>query len=502
MSVSLALITLLIAVGVLLWDIVLAGWVASRKEAPILFTQLTSLCGLLVAPALVVALASGTEDGARTISGVSWLLPVIAVAFVLQVFYAIVARLVSTVVGVPILLYDIATAAVAIGDYLVAQHGAAPIGLQAAVASRDALIGMTIGRAALASPFALLVPMVAPAYPARWRLSGVVRATLVLAATAVTTLLVLEWPRGLGAIRSYEPALSVPMQSRPSGDFIIGMRLFPVLDGAPTARIASADLALARVFQPEVVLVVLDDDATRAASLDSLSRVLEPLRTDKVRIAIALSVGAQPSALEDLDRFAALERVLLRLRPDVIFPAIGSPIPSLLRRRPPSAVWWRNTESRSAQLVARVRPRTTIGWSASRLDATDSAVYKWAASKSSPIQLIGAVAYPSFSGLPAVDARLRAFERWHSLAVANGGGTQSHWLVNVGGLPHAHGDAAQLAAIRHALAWGSRRPWINAAIIGEPADYDGGLGLRSANGRTRAAVSAVGAAAKAMREVR
>ena len=167
MSVSLALITLLIAVGVLLWDIVLAGWIASRKEAPILFTQLTSLCGLLVAPALVVALASGTEDGARTISGVSWLLPVIAVAFVLQVFYAIAARLVSTVVGVPILLYDIAIAAVAIGDYLVAQHGAAPIGLQAAVASRDALIGMTIGRAALASPFALLVPMVAPAYPAR-----------------------------------------------------------------------------------------------------------------------------------------------------------------------------------------------------------------------------------------------------------------------------------------------------------------------------------------------
>ena len=107
MSVSLAPVTLLIAIGVLLWDIVLAGWIASRKEAPILFTQLTSLCGLLVAPALVVALASGTEDGARTISGVSWLLPVIAVAFVLQVFYAIAARLVSTVVGVPILLYDI-----------------------------------------------------------------------------------------------------------------------------------------------------------------------------------------------------------------------------------------------------------------------------------------------------------------------------------------------------------------------------------------------------------
>ncbi len=502
MSDSLAPITLLIAVGVLLWDIVLAGWIASRKEAPILFTQLTSVCGLLVAPALVVALASGTEVGARTISGVSWLLPVIAVAFVLQVLYAIFARLVSTVVGVPILLYDVAIAIVAIGDYMVAQHGAAPIALQAAVASRDALIGMTIGRAALVSPFALLVPMVAPAYPARWRLSAVVRAALVLAATAVTTLLVLEWPRGIGAIRGYEPALVVPMQSRPAGDFIIGLRLFPVLSGAPTARVVTADLALAHVFEPEVVLVVLDEDGTRPSALDSLARVLEPLRSDKLRIAIALDVGAQPSALEDLDRLSAIERVLRRVRPDVLFPALGSPVPSLMRRRPPSIAWWRNTESRTAQLIARVRPRTSLGWAASRLDAIDSAVYRWAAAPSSRVQLIGAVSYPSFSGLPAVDARLRAFERWHTLAVADSAGAQPHWLVNVGGLPHAHGDAAQLASIRHALAWGSRRGWINAAIIGEPADYDGGLGLRAANGRTRTALASIALAAKAMRDVR
>ncbi|MFO0073728.1 MAG: hypothetical protein ACK55A_16835, partial [Gemmatimonas sp.] len=83
-----------------------------------------------------------------------------------------------------------------------------------------------------------------------------------------------------------------------------------------------------------------------------------------------------------------------------------------------------------------------------------------------------------------------------------GGGAQPHWLVNVGGLPHAHGDAAQTAAIRRTLAWASRQPWIGAAIIGEPADYDGWLGLRAANGRQRAAVSAIGLAARRMREVR
>ncbi len=502
MSNQLAPITLIIAVGVLLWDIVLAGWIASRKEAPVLFTQLTGLCGLLVAPALVVALATGTEAGSRTVSGISWLLPAIACAFVLQVLYAILARLVSVLVGVPILLYDAAVAAVTIGDYLVAQQGYAPIGLQAAVASRDALIGMTLGRAALVSPFTLIVPMVAPAYPARWRLSAIVRATLVLAATAVTTLLVIEWPRGLGAIQSYEPSFAMPMQSRPAGDFVIGMRMFPVLDGPPPARATAADLAMAEDFAPELVLVVLDEDATRASALDSLTRVLEPMRGDGVRLAIALEVTGTPSAVADQERLAALERVLQRVRPDILFPALPSPVPSLLNARQPGAEWWRATESRTASLISRVRPRTMLGWSAARLDATDSAVYRWASSANSRVQVIGAITYPSFSGLPAIEARLRTFERWHARAVEGGDARQAHWLLNVGGLPHAHGDAAQLAAIRHALAWGSRRRWISAAIVGEPADYDGGLGLRAANGRRRSAFGSIARAAKAMRDVR
>jgi hypothetical protein len=56
--------------------------------------------------------------------------------------------------------------------------------------------------------------------------------------------------------------------------------------------------------------------------------------------------------------------------------------------------------------------------------------------------------------------------------------------------------------MRHTLAWGSRRPWINAALLGDPADYDGWTGLRAANGRLRAAVPALAAAARQMRDVR
>jgi hypothetical protein len=510
---QLAPITLVVAFLVLSWDILLAGWMAARREAPRVFTHLTSTCGLLVAPALVVAIASGTESGARTVSGISWLLPVVCAAFVLQVLYALVAGLLSPLVAVPILLYDIVVTAVASGDFLVAQFGVAPLGLQAAVAARDVVVGMTVGRTSLVTPLAILVPMIAPAYPARWRLSALARAVLVLSATAVTTLLVIEWPRGIGAVRSYREALRTPMQARPRGDFLIGMRFLPVLDGPPSARTIRADRDLAVEFQPDIVFLILDENGTRPAALDSLSRVLEPLRADSVRIAVALRHGRYPSPSTDPARASAVERVLLRLRPDVLFPAIDETFPSLLPSSPPSVSWWRSMLRVTNAVRERVRPATQLGVALSRLDARDSAIYAVATAKGSRVDVIGATVYPSFSGLPGIDARLRAFERWHerlSDSLLTRAPTQTdsvnraraHWLVNIGGLPHAHGDAAQLAAIRRALAWGSRESWITAAIVGEPADYDTWTGMRAANGRVRSAWPALSAAAKGMRAAR
>jgi hypothetical protein len=498
----LPLVVIGIAAAVLAWDVSMAGWIAARREAPRLFTQLTVVCGLLVVPVLVINIASGTESGARTISGITWLVPAVTIAFALQVLYAVLGRLISLVVGLPILLYDLLLAATAVGDYLVTQRGAAPLFLQALLSARDTIVGMGVGRAALVSPLTALVPMIAPAYPARWRLSGAVRAVLVLAATALTTLLSIEWPRGIAAVRSYERAYAEPMQARPSGDFVLGVRLYPALDGLPPARAVRNDAAVIDAFKPDVVLLVLDEDGTRSSVLDSLARVLEPLREDSVQLAIALRLDRTPPAADDADRQLAIERVLQRLEPDVLFPALHDPVPSWIGSTLPTAAWWQRLLRRSGATVQRVRPRTVVGWAASRLDAVDSATYAWAREPGSGVELVGAVSFPSFSGLPAVDARLRAFERWHDAAARRGLPSLPHWLVNVGGLPRAHGDAAQVAAIRHALAWGSRRPWIGAAIVGEPADYDGWLGLRASNGRPRAALAAIGAAARRMREVR
>jgi hypothetical protein len=515
------LLVVSVALAVLVWDVAMAGWIAARREAPRVFTQLTVFCGLLVVPVIVITVASGTESGARTISGVTWLVPAVTIAFTLQVLYAVIGRLLSPVVGVPLLLYDGLLAAIALGDYYVTNRGAAPLPLQALVSARDVVVGVGVGRASLVSPLTVLIPMVAPAYPARWRLSGSVRALLVLAATALSTLLLLEWPRGIAAIRSYDVARYQRLQARPAGDFAIGARLWPVLQGPPPARAVRADAAIIEALSPDVVLIVLDDDGLGKTALDSLDRVLEPLRDDSVRIAVALRLGSTPRVarqpVEDEARLQLIARVVTALRPDVLFPALPDPVPSWLDMSAPAAPflvapsaasavrWWQTMLTRSAATVARVRPRTVIGWSAARLDVVDSAVYAWSMMTGSPVGVIGATIYPSFSGLPAVDARLRAFARWHARAVLDAeseGSGPTHWLATVGGLPRAHGDAAQLLAMRYALAWGTQRSWVRAVVLGEPADYDGWMGLRASNGRPRAALAAMGAAARALQEAR
>ena len=88
----LPLVVVGIAAAVLAWDVALAGWMAARREAPRAFTQLAAFCGLMVVPALVVGVASATEAGARTISGITWIIPAVAVAFA-QARAAAVAKL-------------------------------------------------------------------------------------------------------------------------------------------------------------------------------------------------------------------------------------------------------------------------------------------------------------------------------------------------------------------------------------------------------------------------
>ena len=493
MLLRLGLVPLFVALAVLIWNVTLAGWIATRRDRDVWFSSLTGLAGLLVAPAAVLAVASSTDAGARTITGVAWLWPATCLLLVLQASIATIRRQVSSSVGVPIVLYNAVIACIAIADDMVARSGTAPQWLQGAVAARDSVLGMIMGRAALASPLALMVPLIAPAYPARWRSSALVRAVLVLYAAVTVTLMVMEWPRGVAAVRSYEAA-SRNITPREPASLALGIRFLPVVRGLPTARDVRVATNLAGELAPDALLVVVRARAVRASGLDSLVRVLAPYRSDSLRILVAiawerddaLSARSQPDALSAL-RLDVIERVVERVRPYAVLPALAPMLPTERFVPSPSAAWWQEHFASVAVRVKRIRPATHVMWMASRFDAADSAMYAWAIADGSPISLVGLAPTPGFSGLPPLDARLRAVDRWVTAADRV---SRPHWVI-AAGLPRAHGDAAQADAVRHVISWASRRQWVRGVIVGEPTDDGAMLGMTSASGRDRQVVETV-----------
>jgi hypothetical protein len=486
---QLGLLPVALALLVLAWNVSLAGWIAARREGPQWFARLTGLAGLLVAPAAVIAVAASTDAGARTITGVAWLWPATCLLLVLQALAATGLRYVSASVGVPIACYNALLAAVALGDDLVARSGTAPLLLQGGVAARDTVLGIVMGRAALTTPLALLVPLLAPAYPARWRASALVRALLVLYAAVTSTLLAVEWPRGVAVVQSYAAATQ-SVEPRDPTRFALGVRTLPVLDGAPAARAVRAAARLDERLAPDAVLAVVRSAGMTGRDLDSLARVLAPSRAAGRRVLVALEFSHDDAVAVRREgpagrqrRLETLARVLERLRPDVIVPVLRPLTPALRGAPWPATAWWQDYLRDAANEVARVRPATSVAWIATRFDVTDSAVYAWAARAPSPVTALGFAPVPSFSGLPSLDARLRAADRWQQAAAS----TRPHWILTAG-LPRAHGDVAQREAIRHVIAWASTRPWVAGVIAGEPSDDDALLGLVGANGRERAAV--------------
>ena len=133
------------------------------------------LAGLLLAPGLIVELAAGSLVTARTIVFVTWLWPTALVLFALQALYATVRGLVTPIVGVPIAVYDALLAAAALVRYAGGLGATLPPSLLALTAAQAAMFGLVTGPAALSSPYVLAIPMLAPAYPARWRISKSLR---------------------------------------------------------------------------------------------------------------------------------------------------------------------------------------------------------------------------------------------------------------------------------------------------------------------------------------
>ncbi len=505
----------LVGVAVTLgWNIVYAGRIARLRRAPRPLAGLSAACGLLVAPALVAHVASSSLYGGRAVSGIAWLWPLTTTLFVAQAAFATWRRFVTPFVGVPLLVWDLLTCLAAWTRFAVEQQGDAPTALLALSAAQATVHGAAIGGAALVSPLAVQLPLLVPAYPARWRLTRTVRALLAVATIFAAGVLLLELPRGIGTVASYQPWASERLSERPTGDFAIGVSLLPPLGGPPPTVATRWDMPLLDSLDVQAVRVTVRSGALTLGALDSLQRTLDPARRDSLRLVVAIAFEREDGARRRADperfdarRLALVERVARALRPDVLLPAdapYGAASVDAVGRLP--VEHWRRFLTASAARVQAVNPNIRVGVAASSYDAPDSTLYAWAASRASPVHVVGFEVMPSFSGGTGVDARLRAADRWMRaqertrVGVGAAARAKPHWVFDVHAFPATHGDASQERAVWHTLAWATAHPDVDGVVVGESGDYARMTGLRAASGRTRRVAAAINRASRALRE--
>jgi len=90
----------------------MAGRIAQLRRTPRAFQAITGIAGLLLVPALVVAYTAQSLLYGRAILLVAWLWPFTALLFVLQTIYALARRLVTPLLGFPLLVYNVLIATV------------------------------------------------------------------------------------------------------------------------------------------------------------------------------------------------------------------------------------------------------------------------------------------------------------------------------------------------------------------------------------------------------
>src|SRR5581483_7286237 len=249
-------------------------------------------------------------------------------------------------------------------------------------------------------------------------------------------------------ITSYDPLSLQPLQERPAGDFVVGLRLLPTLQGAPSAGALRSDLSLVDTIGAEAVSVRIDPRGTRPVDLDSLGRALDPLRRDTTTLIVTLE-SYQESHL------AELSRIVRRLHPDYLVvadepiikgdSAFGGPV---------STATWIKYLTAAAFTVHRIDPKVRVAVAITASGARDSVLYEWAASPNAPIDVVGFVIRPLFAGASDLDAQMRSADRWIAAA---GQSQKENWIFATYGYPVSHGEINQERAIWSTLAWATSR---------------------------------------------
>ena len=487
-----------------MWDVVVAGRVSQLRRAPRTFAAVSAFGGLLIIPALLIAYASASILYGRAIQPVAWVWPVTTVLFALQATYALSRRLVTPLFGVPIFVYDLIIAIVALSRYANA-HGFNPPDFGFALsAAQTSALGFFFGAPALWGAQYLMVPLMSPSLPARWGFSRVVRMGVAVSAAALAGLILVEMPNAFETNKSYDRYAKEQLQEHPEGDFDIGLKIFPDLHGLVPPLAMQRDMALADSLDVDAVSITIAPEGARLAALDSIARTVEDRRSDSTLIIIALGYpkgaaqqfGASPEEYTR-QRIADINRISRRLRPDILIPAIDpyGEGARAIGTQPPE--YWIDYLTRAARIAHYVNRRIQIGVAASSYGKRDSTLYFWAAGRRSPVDVVGFSMMPGFDGATSLDTHMRIAQRWMRGLPER---PKPHWVFSAGGYPVAHGEASQELALWGVMSWATTQSPIKGLIVSEAGDYDVLRGLSTASGRYRSSVAAIKRAEKGLRE--
>ena len=375
-----------LTVAMIAWDILQAGRIVQLRRIPHSFQRITGIAALLLVPALVVAYTAQSLLYGRAIYLVAWLWPFTTMLFVLQTIYAVARRLVTPLLGFPLLVYNAIIATVAMTKFLISR-GESPAEFALALnAAQASMLGTFFGSAALWNPIYLQVPIFAPSLPARWGFTRLARVALAGAAIAMTALVVVELPGAFAGIKSYAVHASDQLQEHPEGDFRIGLKIFPDLRSGPPPLAITNDLALADTLDVDALSVVVDPEAARGIALDSLARSVDQARSDSTLLIVALGYPKkaereirQSREAYTVARLKDIDRIARRLKPDYLIPAVdpfdeGSRV---LGEQTPQ--YWIDYFTRASRVAHYVYPRIKVSLPISSYGTRDSTLYAWAA---------------------------------------------------------------------------------------------------------------------------
>jgi hypothetical protein len=478
----------------LAWNVFAGGRIAQLRTVPRAFRIISGLCGFLVIPAMIVGMAEQSELTGHALAMLPWMWPAVLALFVVQSALALERKLLTAFIGVPLLLYNLAQLLIALTRVAAAHGVLLPAIVLAAGAAQASLLTLVLGAASVGSPVSLMAPLLAPAGKARWRPAALFRSALALFAFAVLAALAVRAGPAYAGLASVETLGAERMADRVSTSFEVGLRILPELTGAPGIAALREDFALADSLGVGALQVRIASEGCTAAALDSLARSLDPYRRDSVLLIVTLATGRESGGehREPMSRYidrraADVDRIVRRLRPDIVIPAdppFGAATEAVGTQ---TAEWWEEYYTRIAAVVHHDRPvtRTLMALAADR----DSALFEWALSGSSPVDGVAIVLATTANGYSAVAALVTA-DRWMGGASIAG---RPVW-VTASVAPSIAGENAQRRLLHHVFAWATTHPTVQGVVLGDAGDYDRIAGFRARGGRLRPVVGDVAAA--------